>query len=127
MNSPATDLAAKLATAGVGTIGTNLFVQRMPDDPDTCVCLYDYEGSSIDTLCSFSLEDFRVQVIARANTYAVAWAKMLAVQAVLDYIARETIGGTYYHVAYRRSLPFSLGQDARDRAEISQNYAGIRQ
>ena len=31
------------------TSGTNLFGGRMPDNPDTCVCLYEYDGQARPT------------------------------------------------------------------------------
>lgn len=38
-------LGTRLATDGVGTLGTDLFLSHMPESPDACVAIYEYGGS----------------------------------------------------------------------------------
>jgi hypothetical protein len=33
-----------LVAQGQGTLGTDLFLSRMPETPDACVCIYEGEG-----------------------------------------------------------------------------------
>ena len=131
MNSPATDLASLLATAAIGTFagitGWSIYVNREPNDPDSTITLYDVGGTTIDGLCDTERnDDFRIQVRVRNNSYTTAYQKALAVEAVLDVVAQETIDSTYYNVIYRIDLISSLGQDEKDRSILVQTYGGLR-
>ncbi len=64
------------------TLGTNLFLGRMPDAPDTCVTVYeDSGGAPLDTFGADSappIEQAGVTVHTRAAAYSTArrWRSM---------------------------------------------------
>jgi hypothetical protein len=64
------------------TIGTNLFLSKMPENPDVCVCVYEYQGfGPMMTFGSKAVELDRpaVQIAVRAGRDDYVTARNLAV------------------------------------------------
>ena len=88
------DVADYLASGGVGTVGTDIFESGFfdsagpPATPDAQVAIYEYQGDAPEQVLgpanASPLLYPRVQVVARAATYAAARAKA---QAVYDRLA----------------------------------------
>lgn len=129
MSDAAIDVAAFLQSDGVGTQGTDLFVNFMPDSPDECVGVYTLPGESEsgdffgnNTLPTF--EELELQIIIRAGArdYPTASAKVQAIRASLNKIANETVNGTYYlRVKESQTASFD-GADVQDRVHMTASY-----
>jgi len=117
-------LADRLQAASVATIATNLFIGLMPDDPDTCVALYEYAGSPpMEVLVdnTATLERPSVQVMTRAgrNDYPTAKTLIEDVRDTLTNITDDTISGVRFLRVNQISSINALGVDENDRPRFS--------
>lgn len=113
-------LADKLTSASVATVGANLFIGLMPDQPDVCVALYEYAGAPpLEVLRDndASLERPSVQVMVRAsrNDYPTAQTLITAVRDSLTGITDETISGVRFLRVNQNSSINHVGTDDNDR------------
>jgi hypothetical protein len=123
------DLGAYLAAqVGSLTLGTNLYLARLPDDPDTCVAVYEYVGGApLSTMNGAALplvERPRVQVVTRASSYTTGRSLADEIWTALEQIVNDTTlasGDRYHRVAGLQS-PFALERDSHDRIIIAQNF-----
>jgi hypothetical protein len=122
----ATYLDAQLATL---TLGTNLFVGRMPDSPDTCVALYEYGGAvPTNTMgtATPTLESPRIQVSVRASAYSDAETLIDSIWTQLEGIVDETLTSTRYNRVSAVQSPFPLERDTADRIVFVQNFQVVK-
>jgi hypothetical protein len=118
--SAASDLATVLQTAGIGTLGDDLFWGRgLTDTPDAQTSVQQYGGlppemAMTDVIGKVIAERPRCQIVCRANEYAVAEAQArLAWSALTNYKATPGAGSVMY-VSPVQS-PFSMGPDQQNR------------
>ena len=101
------------------TLGTNLFLGRRPDTPDTCVALYETGGTApqlqFGTSTKPGIETRGLQVVTRAVGYSTAESLCTDVWSALCLVDNETIGSTRYLLADPVQSPFALDRDDRDR------------
>jgi hypothetical protein len=120
------DITARLAAQGVGTVGTDIFAGRMPDSPDTCVAVSEYGGSAPDYVHNGTtpqFESLRFQVKSRAKGYATAEAKAQAVfTALKPLIATTVLSGTTYKQITPIQSPFPAEYDGQNRTIFVQNF-----
>jgi len=121
------DLGTYVATqVGSLTLGTNLFLGRLPDTPDTCVALYEYGGETpVSTMGGDAMppvEQPRIQVNVRAPGYSSANTLALSVWTALEGILNETLTATRYHRVAAIQSPFPLERDSADRVIFAQNF-----
>jgi hypothetical protein len=121
------DLALYLEQQGVGTRGTNLFANWLPDAPSTCVILFEYGGlESIKPMApganSAVLEMPFIQILARSTDPVVARARAQSAFAALDGY-RGTLNGATYGWITANQPPFFLQRDQNDRTWFSFNVA----
>lgn len=128
------DIGTKLAAATISTqdltLGTNLFLGRLPESPDTCVAIYQFAGlSPIDQLGSAApnLEVPSLQVRCRATSYATAEALANDVWGVLVLILNQTLTSTRYLRIEAQQSPFPLERDTQDRVIFVSNYNVIKE
>lgn len=135
MNPPSQDIKDILVTAGIGTFaatsGWAIYVARQPDQPDTTITLYDTGGTPLEGLCDQEIDNFTFQVKVRANGYQAAYAKFQEIEEELNgtknhevVVGADTIR---YQGIWRLQPAEFLRFDEEDRAELVQNYAGMRQ
>lgn len=119
----ATYLDSQLATL---TLGTNLFVGRMPDTPDTCVALYEYGGASPTEVMGGAtppvLENPRLQVATRDASYANAETLARSIWNALTGVLDETLTLTRYNIVDAIQSPFPIERDTHDRVIFVQNF-----
>lgn len=123
------DIGAFLdAQLGSLTLGTNLFLARLPDDPDTCVAVFEYVGEPpVETMNGTSLplvEQPRIQVVTRAAGYSSARTLALTIWTELETLVNTTAvvaGDTFLRMSALQS-PFALERDSVDRILIAQNF-----
>ncbi|MGA1036649.1 MAG: minor capsid protein [Ilumatobacteraceae bacterium] len=108
------------------TLGTNLFLGRMPDDPDTCVTVYEYGGDApVNTMGSDAMppvEQPRIQILVRASGYSTARTLALSCWTAVEAILNENLSGTRYHRVSANQSPFPLERDSQDRVLFAQNF-----
>ena len=112
------------------TIGTNLFLGRLPDAPDTCVALYQSGGSAPDDQFGSAapkVERPSVQVRVRSADYATAEALAGDVWGVLVLVANQTLTATRYLRLSVEQSPFPLERDAQDRPVFVFNLEAIKE
>lgn len=121
------ELATYLQSAGIGTLGTDLFYGRVPASPDVCTVLMEYGGLPIEPdlgTPTIRLEFPRVQVLTRGlkDDYDTPRLKAQAVLVALTAIVNQSLSGVAYKVAAALQSPFFLRRDQNDRVEIACNY-----
>lgn len=114
------------AQVGSLTLGTNLFLGRLPDDPDTCVVVYEYGGDApVSTMGSDAMppvEQPRIQVLTRASGYSSARTLALSCFTAVESILNESLSGVRYHRISAIQSPFPLERDSHDRVLFAQNF-----
>jgi hypothetical protein len=96
-----TDLASIIQGAGIATLGTNMFLGFMPDEPPTAISLYQRSGYVPYQLqsTSYGIERPELHVVVRADTYDNAMTKANNVMKALHNLADQVINGhRYLHV-----------------------------
>jgi hypothetical protein len=129
------DIGTYLAAASTPTqnltLGTNLFLGRRPDTPDTIVALFETSGEAptltFGTNTGPPLEARGLQCQVRALGYATAESLATEVWSALCLIDNETLGTTRYLLADPVQSPFPLDRDAQDRMIHAFNFTVQRE
>lgn len=116
-----------LQTNSIGTLGTNLFLAKMPDSPDYCVCLYEYEGMA--PMQSFGGNPYdvdmpRIQIVVRGarDDYPTARDGAKSIKDILSDITDVTISSTKVLRVASLGSTIPLGLDDKDRPRIAANF-----
>ena len=109
------------------TQGTNLFLAKMPDSPDLCVTLYEYEGSFPTEHFGgnpYDVDQPRIQVVCRAarDDYPTARDKVHAIRGLLADLTDITISSTKILRVASLGAYVPLGLDEKDRPRIAANF-----
>ena len=99
------DIAAALATAGVGTVATDIFVSHIPDTPEAAIAVVDNGGTNN---AQTDGEKHNIQVLVRNPVYATGASKADAVFTALDDNGFTLTGGASCHCR-ATTLPLPLG------------------
>ena len=128
-----TDVGTYLAAASISTqdltLGTNLFLGRLPDSPDTCVGLVQTAGvAPTDTFgTSFPpVETQGLQVLSRADAYVTAEALGVHIFKSLTAVDNQTLTSTLYLKIEATQSPFALERDSQERVVIACNYLIVK-
>ena len=121
------DLGDYLTSGGVGTVGTDIFLNGLPDTPDACVGILETGGLGPTHTMSTGpgnavLDSVTVQIMSRAASYPTARTKAQEVHILMDGFAARSINGTEYYWMEARQPPFSLDLDANNRKTVVCNY-----
>ena len=108
------------------TIGTNLFLAKMPDTPDLCVAVYEYQGfAPMETFGSqgFEVDRPSIQVVVRATRDDYPTARNLAqdLRILLAALTDTTVNGLRVVRLASNGSVLSLGVDDLDRPRIAFN------
>jgi len=124
-----TDVGTYLAAASISTqdltLGTNLFLGRIPESPDTCVALIQTSGVAPTNTFGTSyppLENQGLQTITRAASYATAEALAVDVMKSLASVENATLTSTLYLKIEAQQSPFALQRDDQERLLMSCNF-----
>lgn len=112
-------LGAKLQTAGVATLGTNLWLAQIQDSPDASIVLMEEKGN-VDHVFGASVAGMyrhSILAVARAsrNDYPSARTLIGNVQATLAAIRSETISGVTFMSVLDATGIFPAGYDGDER------------
>ena len=112
------------------TAGSNLFYGRLKDSPDTCVAIYETGGQTPDDTMGNNtapvLENPRIQIVARAGSYATAATLIGDIWDKLQLVSNETLTATYYARISATQSPFALERDSQDRMVMACNFQIIK-
>lgn len=116
-------IGARIASAGLGTLGVDTFLSRMPDQPDNCVAVFEYDGGPpMQTLgpVGIALDRVRIQVMGRGgrDDYPTVRDLMLALRLELSDITDEVISGYRILRASPQGYPTLMGYDDNNRFRI---------
>lgn len=105
------------------SLGTNLFLSKMPESPDFCVAVFEYEGlPPIETFgaSGFVIDRPSVQVMVRAGRedYVTARDKAATLRGLISQISNASVSGIgILRVASMGSI-VPLGTDELERPLI---------
>lgn len=119
------EIGAYLATKSIGTVGTDIFLGLMPDQPDNCIALFEYAGSPPDLHWPGEYPGLQVRV--RNKSYAAARTKIGEVMDKLHGLHEQTLSGTRYLLIKARGSPEILKRDNNNRVELFVNFEIIKE
>ena len=111
------------------TIGTNLFLNAFPDEPNRATSLVEYGGSAPVHVFSGDLPSFenpRIAVTCRSTSSVTARADAGAAWVELQRIANESLSGKSYLRCVPVQSPFLLGRDEQNRPSFRFNLDVMR-
>ena len=119
------EIGTYLQSQGIGTLGANLFLGLMPDQPDNCIALFEYAGSPPDLHWNGEYPGLQVRV--RNKSYAMARAKIEQIRDLLHGLHDKKLSGTRYLLIKARGSPEVLKRDANNRVELFVNFEIIKE
>ena len=130
------EVGTHLQTAGIGTLGTDLFLGFSPDAPDAVTVLYEAGGQAPIRAMGQAAglpvaQRPRLQVVCRDNAldYADARSKAKSVYAILDGLCSRgdvTLSGVVYKWFAAVAEPTLMGRDDAGRVLIVVSYDVIK-
>jgi hypothetical protein len=121
MNAPSVDIKDFLVAGGLSlTFGTNLFVGKEPESPDSCVTIFDTPGAPPDRYFNQSQKYDRpsIQIRVRDNDYRNGWALTNSIKNLLHSYPPSVQSGTTYTAIFCSQEPALLDWDGNDRARF---------
>lgn len=119
------DIAAQLATAGLGTVGTDIFIGRMPETPDECIAVRQAGGDP--PAIEWNGEYPVVQVHVRSTTINAAEALANDVYLALHKLTNTTINSHLYIYVKANHTPAQTHIDEEDRSHWVMNFSITRE
>lgn len=112
------ELGAYLQTNSAGTLGTNIMLSRLPDDPDACVAIFESAGIGPsyvmgDGVAAMDRPRLRVWCRAATNDYPAARAKALLVRNLLGAIRDGDVAGVLCVLSTSEIYPVKFDQEDR--------------
>jgi len=119
------DIAAYLATKGIGTVGVNIFEGSRPATPNQLVAVYQYAGEVPALVYGVKMEYPGLQVWSRATSEPVAIQLLDKVVDALHGLSEYSTNYARYLCIEARSSPMDMGADANGRLEYVVNFRVI--
>ena len=119
------DIGTYLQTQGVGTVGADIFLGLMPDQPDNCIALFEYAGSPPDMHWDGEYPGLQVRV--RDKSYAEARIKIEETMKKLHGLHEQILSSTRYLLIKARGSPEILKRDSSNRVELFVNFDVIKE
>jgi hypothetical protein len=121
------DIAARLAAQGFGTVGTNIFVNYKPPTPDNLIVVSGYAGQAPERTHDTSGNARpSVQVWVRNTSAANGRTIIGNIWNNLDGLSNITLSSTFYPAIDAISSPESTGKDENGRQEYATNFSTIQ-
>jgi hypothetical protein len=121
-------IGSALQTAGVGTLGSTIFLSRAPASPDALVTIYEtgagYPLYTQGSTSGAALIVANIQVVARAarEDYQAARTKITDATTALEALNDSTISGIRILRVEQVGTPTPLGLDDNDRPRVAMTY-----
>ncbi len=119
-----TDIATHMVDNGFGTLDTNLFRGRLPDEPDELTVIQTYSSQTPRIRNNEYLaadERFNIQVLTRANYQAAAETRALNAYNAIQFRNETLDSGRYYPYCRAIQMPSYLDVDDRGRHLVAFN------
>lgn len=117
------EIGAYLEAQAVGTLGADLFLSALPDQPDTAAAVLETGGFEPDLAAAVDNPTF--QIICRSADYGAARAKAQAAYVALHGLTETMLSGRRYLLIRAMQSPTYIGADQNGRHLISTNYAAM--
>ena len=123
------DIAARIATAISGTVGTDVFKGRLPNEPNVCVAVFEYGGRASEhgfgVVTKVQHEHPSVQVLVRGEPqdYETPRATADAIRNSLAQVQATLLNGVLYLMITPLQSPFLFRRDENERVIIACNYS----
>ncbi len=117
-----TDLAQLVVDNSLGVLGTDLFRSRLPEEPDDCVAILEFEGTTpsfVQNTAEVNRENPRAQIQVRSPQYQTARTKADSIWALLAAVSNDVLGSTRYLRVRALNSPFKFDHDANERTVIA--------
>ncbi len=114
------EIGTYLQSQGIGTLGTDLFLGLMPDQPDNCIALFEYAGSPPDLHWNGEYPGLQVRV--RNKSYGTGREKIQRIYELLHGLHNQILSGTRYLLIKARGSPEVLKRDTNNRIELFVNF-----
>jgi hypothetical protein len=130
------EIASRLVSAGVGVLGTTLFLSsaaKLPSGNGPYITLTETSGvangarNRVHNEAGTHVQSPGAQVAVRAMSYVEARTKAKAAYAALDGTWNTTIAGVFYQQIVARQQPTDLGLDEAGRVVVVFNIDAIKQ
>lgn len=122
------EIGARLQSQSLGTVGTDIFLGRLPETPDNGIAIISYPGS--EPLHTFGTDNWagrpRFQVKVRNTSFAAAETKAGQCVTALSFV-EVVISGTRYLRCSALQDPFQLSHDQNERAVFAVNFEAWRE
>ncbi len=126
MTVPEACVAAYLASAGLGALGTSIFVNVKPATPDNLISVFGYAGSPPERTHDTSGNARPgIQVWVRDTSAGTGRTRIESIFNLLDGIANTSLSGTFFQEIAANQSPIPMGADANGRYEYSLNFSTI--
>lgn len=127
MNLVTTDIKDMLVgESSLGlTFATDLFIGRMPNNPDNCVCLYDLAGQAPLLSLQKSTSNYYYNglfIKVRNTSYQAAWNKAFAILQFLHAHGNVVLNGTLYTLIRALENPQLIEWDENNRPVFGCNF-----
>jgi len=109
------ELAQVIAAHGLGTLGTSLFLGRLPPTPDSVIALRESGGPPPINTFDASYERPTLQVLVRGSVYPTARLHAERLYQALMTVANTSINGVWYIHATPDGPPTLLEHDETGR------------
>ena len=119
------EIGTYLQSQGTGTLGTDLFLGLMPDQPDNCTALFEYAGSPPDLHWPGEYPGLQVRV--RNKSYGAGREKIGKIMGLLHGLHESELSGTRYLLVKARGSPEVLKRDNNNRIEWFVNFEIIKE
>jgi hypothetical protein len=128
MKTPAIDIKDILCndsalhfTIGLDLVfATNVFVSSMPEDPNSCMCIYDTGG--FDPLVTETYEQPTVMIHFRAKKYETAYGYLEGICQYLHMKYNETVNQSVIRGIWQIGAIAPVERDDRSRVKLSANF-----
>ena len=129
MTSSADDIAEYLEDQSIGTVGTNVFVGKMPPTPDLAMALFNYAGQPPDKVADdYETQGLQIKIRGATLTagWDAAWVKANAIFEALHGLTNATIETKAYHYIFATGSPAQMGFDELERPLFVINFMVIK-
>lgn len=115
------EIATHIQNNGLGVQANNLFIGRLPDEPDDAIAIFEYIGDPILRTHTSFYENPRVQFLVRSLTYEAARFRIKSLFLLIEAVINTTLSGVIYQRIAPIQSPFFLQRDMNDRVIFAFN------
>lgn len=119
MTSPAMDIAQLLEDDTIGTQGTDLFINFMPDTPYDCIVVYDTGGLEDNSRIAINYQTIMIKV--RNKSQETAYSIIDDIRLALQSRGTETINLNEYFAFWISTPPTFIERDTNNNSVFSMN------